>query len=102
MNQRYDWTFTAPGDRLTVQSANFESESLVFDSTLSLERREWTARELHRAVLSYPLLTLKVIAAIHWHALRLLVKGVPVVHHPGAGQFDRSPARNLGASWKAQ
>lgn len=101
MRQRYDWTFTAPSDRLTVQCMNFEDDSLVFDSTLKLERREWTARELHRAVGSYPLLTLKVIAAIHWHALRLLLKHTPVVHHPGTGYFNPSPTRNLGASWKA-
>ena len=101
MDQRYDWTFTAPGERMTVQCANFEKDALVFDSTLTLERREWSARELHRAVLAYPFLTARVIAAIHWHALRLLVKGVPVAHHPGAGHFSPSSTRNLGASWKA-
>ena len=102
MRQNYDWTFTAPGDQLTVECMNFEDESLVFDSTLKLERREWTARELHRVVAAYPLLTLKVITAIHWQALRLLLKRTPVVPHPGAGQFTPSPARNLGASWKTQ
>ena len=100
MRQSCDWTFTAPGDRLTVQCMNLEDGSLVFDSTLKLERREWTARELHRAVAAYPLLTLRVIAAIHWQALRLLLKRTPVVHHPGAGQFTPSSARKLGASWK--
>lgn len=102
MDQRYDWTFTAPGDRLTVQCMNFEDESLVFDSTLKLERREWSARELHRAVGRYPFLTLKTIGAIHWQALRLLIKGTPIVHHPGEGHFRPSPTRNFGASWKIQ
>jgi hypothetical protein len=102
MRQHYDWTFTAPGNCLTVQCMNFEDESLVFDSTLKLERRDWTARELHRAVARFPFLTLKVIAAIHWQGLRLLLKRTRVVHHPGAGQFTPSPARNFGASWKPE
>ena len=101
MRQRYDWTFTAPGDGLTVQCMNFEDQSLVFDSTLKLERREWTARELRRAVARYPFLTLKVIAAIHWQAMRLLLKRTPIVHHPGAGNFHPSPVRNFGASWNS-
>jgi DUF1365 family protein len=102
MDQRYDWTFSQPSERLTVQCMNFEQNSLIFDSTLKLERREWTARELHRAVGRYPLLTLRVIASIHWQALRLLLKRTPIVHHPGAGRFAPSPARNFGASWKTQ
>ncbi len=102
MRQSYDWTFTAPGDRLTVQCMNFQHETLIFDSTLKLDRREWCARELHRAVTRYPFLTLKTIAAIHWQALRLVMKGTPVVPHPGAGHFHPSSARNFGASWKTQ
>jgi DUF1365 family protein len=31
---------------------------------------------------TYPLLTLKVIAAIHWHALRLLLKGMRLRARP--------------------
>ncbi len=101
MRQRYDWSFSAPGDRLIVECMNFEDELVVFDSTLKLERRDWNARELHRAIARYPFLTLKVVAAIHWQALRLLGKRTPIVHHPGAGHFQPSPARNLGASWKS-
>jgi len=31
---------------------------------------------------TYPLLTLKVIAAIHWHALQLWLKGLRVRQRP--------------------
>ena len=37
---------------------------------------------LLRLFLSHPLLTLKVVGGIHWEALRLWLKGVPVHHHP--------------------
>jgi len=39
-------------------------------------RSEITDANLRRAWLSHPLLTLKVIAGIHWEAIRLLLKGL--------------------------
>jgi DUF1365 family protein len=101
MTQRYDWTFAPPGDNLVVECMNFEGSELTFDSTMKLDRREWTAQEMHRAVLRFPILTARIIAAIHWQALRLMLKRVPVVHHPGAGNFTPRNSRDLGASWKA-
>lgn len=100
MQQQYDWTFTAPEDKLVVESMNFQKGELVFDSTLSMERREWTASELRRVLMGYPLLTARVILSIHYHAIRLFFKRVPVVTHPGAGNFTPSVTKHLGASWK--
>ena len=40
-------------------------------------------RALALALLTHPLLTLKVVAAIHWDALRLWLKRVPLHPHPG-------------------
>jgi DUF1365 family protein len=98
--QTYDWTFTEPGDSLTVQSMSMEGGKLTFDSTLRLERREWNAREIRRAALAFPMMTAKVITAIHWQAMRLLKKNVPVVAHPGRGEFAQRNSQDLGASWK--
>ena len=39
---------------------------------------------LLQALFAYPLMTLKVTAAIHWEALRLWLKGVPVFRHRAA------------------
>jgi DUF1365 family protein len=100
MDQKYDWTFTPPGDDLVVECMNFEAGGLVFDSTLKLARREWTRRELHRAIAEFPLMTVRVIAAIHWQAVRLMLKGVSAAAHPGKGTFTRRNTRELGASWK--
>ena len=51
----------------------------MLDATLSLTYRPWTATEIRSALMRFPLMTTKVIAAIHWQALRLYLKGVPVV-----------------------
>jgi len=98
----YDWTFTPPGDRLISESVSYEDGREIFDSTLKLERREWSRPELHRALRRFPWMTAKVITAIHWQALRLFLKRVPLVTHPGAGHFERSTEQHLGASWRAE
>jgi DUF1365 family protein len=54
----------------------------LFDATLTLERRPWTGGELLRALLAHPAMTAKVVFAIHWEALRLWLKKVPVFTHP--------------------
>jgi DUF1365 family protein len=82
MALRYRWAFTAPGEDLAVHMALSEGEDLVFDADLDLARREWDAPSLHRTLLRYPWMTLKVIAAIHWEALWLWIKRVPVYTHP--------------------
>ena len=102
LGHEYDWTFTPPGERLITQSASYEGGKEIFDSTLSLERRDWSRKELHRMLVRFPWMTAKVIAAIHWQALRLLWKRVPVVPHPGAGRFEKATTQVLGASWRAE
>lgn len=99
LGQEYEWTFTPPSERLVNQCVSFENGEAIFDSTLKLERRDWSKSELHRTLIRFPWITLKVIAGIHWQALMLLLKRVPVVSHPGAGHFRKAPTQHWGASW---
>lgn len=57
-------------------------EQREFDATLALERRPLDSAALRRVLWRYPLMTLKVIGAIHWQALRLWAKRNPVHPHP--------------------
>lgn len=83
MDIDYDWRFREPGARLAVHMENFRGGRKLFDATLQLERREITPRSLALVLAAFPLMTLKVIAAIHWQALRLWLKRTPVYAHPG-------------------
>lgn len=86
MDVAYDWRFNAPGEMLTVHMENAREGRKIFDATLVLEREEITARSLARALAGYPLMTLRVMVAIHWQALKLWLKGAPVHDHPGKGR----------------
>ena len=83
MQRDYAWRFTAPGEDLRVHMDVFDGAAREFDATLVLARRPLDRRGLTRVLLRFPLMTLKVIAAIHWQALRLLIKRNPVHDHPG-------------------
>jgi len=86
MDVDYDWRFNAPGQALTVHMENARQGRKIFDATLVLEREEISGAALARALAAYPLMTLKVVAAIHWQALKLWLKGAPVHDHPDKGQ----------------
>jgi DUF1365 family protein len=82
MELDYDWIFTAPAEQLVAHMNTVADGNAFFDATLQLDHRPWTRRELHRALISYPFMTLRVIGGIHWEALKLWLKGVPVFTHP--------------------
>lgn len=97
MDLDYDCIFTAPGDRLVAHMNTVAAGKAFFDATLQLEHRPWTSRELHRALLAYPFMTLRVIGGIHWQALRLWMKRVPVFTHPSKAGSP-SPERHATGS----
>ena len=82
MDIDYSWLLTSPADNLVVRISNYAKRERVFAATLILRRQEITGCSLAVTLLSYPFMTLKVLAAIHWQALRLWRKGCPFRPHP--------------------
>jgi DUF1365 family protein len=75
----YAFAFTPPARRLIAHMETVKAGSVCFDATLSLDRRPWSALEIRRALVRYPAMTADVVAGIHWQALKLWWKGVPLV-----------------------
>lgn len=82
MDMQYEWRFNAPAEHLFVHMQNFREGQPMFDATLSLNRVPWRAAALVGLLASFPLMTVRVAAAIHWQALRLWLKKIPVYDHP--------------------
>ncbi|MFH1568886.1 MAG: DUF1365 domain-containing protein [Gemmatimonadota bacterium] len=91
MDQTYAWRLTAPGPKLAVHMENYQDGAPQFDASLHLSRTEITTGSLHRVLVQYPLMTVQVIAAIHWQALRLWLKRCPYVPHPTHNRAEVTP-----------
>ncbi|MDR7332117.1 DUF1365 domain-containing protein [Roseateles asaccharophilus] len=85
MAMHYRFRITPPGERLGVGiSVHDDASDALLNARFDAERRPLTDAQLLRAFVTHPLLTLKVIAGIHWEALRLWIKGARLHDRPAA------------------
>lgn len=82
MDLGYRWRFSDPEERLLVHMENFDHGERLFDATLSLRAEPISAAALLKTLAGFPLMTIKVVAAIHWQALKLWFKRTPIFDHP--------------------
>lgn len=75
MSALYRFRLTPPGEELDFRISESVADGSGLTALLRGRRRPFTDRELLAAVLSMPFMTLKVMTAIHWHAVRLWLKG---------------------------
>jgi DUF1365 family protein len=84
MDMRYAFKGSVPDDRLDLAIDGLDSQGLLIATAMRGRRRALSDRALLAAMAAMPLLTIKVVAAIHWEALKLWLKGVPLTRKPPA------------------
>ena len=72
---RYTFLLRPPADRFSVSIDYEVAGEPMLTATMSATRRPLTSSSLLRAFFTHPLLTVKITFGIHWHALRLWLKG---------------------------
>jgi len=83
---RYRFDVLPPGEKVTVMIQEKEAGEAVLNASFAGRRRTFTDSSLLLMLLAYPLMTLKVIAAIHFEAVRLMLKGVRRHPHSPMGR----------------
>jgi uncharacterized protein len=79
MAMRYHFRVSPPGHSVKLRILETDSEGPLRAATFSGRRRRLTTAALLRSLFSLPLVTFKIVAAIHWEALRLWLKGARLV-----------------------
>ena len=79
---RYNFRIRPPGGDVAITIQEEEAGAAILNASFAGERRPLCDGVLARLLLRYPLMTLKVVTAIHFEAVRLMLKGVR--RHPHA------------------
>jgi DUF1365 family protein len=72
---RYRFRMNRPGERLRVVINESREGQPILDATLAGERRDLSDGTILWQVLRMPATTLKVVAAIHWEAVKIWLRG---------------------------
>ena len=79
MAMRYHFRVLPPADSIKLRILETDRDGPLLAATFNGRRRALNTAELLRSVVALPLVTLKIVAAIHWEALRLWLKGARLV-----------------------
>ena len=94
MAMSYHFRVSPPADDVKLRILETDREGPLLAATFHGRRRALTTAELLRSLFSLPLVPFKIVAAIHWEALRLWVKGARLV--PRTNTATAKAACNTG------
>jgi hypothetical protein len=84
MDLAYSFRIVPPGERVSVAVDVSDAEGRILAAAFSGGRVELSDAALWRAWLAHPLMTLGVMSAIHWEALKIWLKGERIRVRPKA------------------
>jgi len=82
MDARYDFRISAPDSDVVLTIAESDQEGTLLQASFVGQRIPMNDRTLLAAFFQYPLMTLKVMAGIHWEALKIWRKGARIYRKP--------------------
>lgn len=81
MGMSYKFRINVPGQKQVIVIDASDENGTVITASYTATRDALNALTLARVFCRIPLLSVKVVAGIHWEALRLWIKGVPLFKH---------------------
>lgn len=100
MECRYNFVIRPPGEMVQVLINEDDADGRLLTASFSGRRQDLTDLGLFKALITHPLMTFKIMAGIHFEALKLFLKGVPLAPPPpkdGMGTGSGPRRANHGA-----
>lgn len=88
MDLQYKFNIAAPGTSFSLAIQACKGSEIVMNAIQSMTFAELSNMNLAAALVTFPLMTIKVMAGIHYEALRLWLKGVSLV--PNTSPVDKA------------
>ncbi|MDP5253653.1 MULTISPECIES: DUF1365 domain-containing protein [unclassified Vibrio] len=85
VDQDYHWRVKPLDSQLFVH-LECHKQKKHFDATLTMKAKPFNSANLVAALVRTPIMALKMLVGIYWHALRLWLKKVPIYDHPDKHQ----------------
>ena len=79
MDCNYFFRILNPGDKLSVIIDQYDQEGKILFASQDVIRSDLTKKNLMNSYLKHPLMTFKIISAIHFEAFKLWIKGIKFV-----------------------
>ena len=79
MNCNYFFRILNPGENLSVKIDQYDQEGKILFASQDGKRSDLTSENLMNSYLKHPLMTFKIISAIHFEAFKLWIKGIKFV-----------------------
>ncbi len=98
-DMRYHFRVSPPAETVKIRILETDRQGPLLAATFSGLRRPLTSASLAKCFVALPFVTVKIIAAIHWQALRLWLKGAKLV--PGAPSGTAGLGRQQASSSSA-
>ena len=75
MDTKYDFKLLYPDEKLYVSINQTDKEGVILSAIQTGERKDFNLKQLITNFFKYPLMTIKIISAIHFEAFLLWKKG---------------------------
>ena len=85
MDMTYKWSISQPSTKLSLAMDCVRSDK-EFSAGINLTKFTLDNANLTQALKRIPSMTIKTVAGIYWHALKLLLKRTPLYTHPEKSQ----------------
>jgi len=79
MNCNYFFRILKPGEKISVIIDQYHSNEKILYASQDGKRADFNSKELLKSYLKHPLMTFKIISAIHYEAFKLWTKGIKFI-----------------------